>query len=391
MAAYEDRILYVAGSPATDEARVGRRISSNIPFILGSLVMLLVVAMVGIVDQVSTHDPVTRTTAAANVGYDRAVKPYMYQFDVVSQDASGEPYRKIPFIWNQVWESAGWTPLKLMVGKVAAEPRFNQVLKKLENVNPIQRRHVYKYLAMSASGGGWVGHSDTFPLHPFGSSLELPNEGRMTVYGGPCLMSGNATEWLRMGARVAEHARVYHLRDEWTEALALEQMQMDYTLVKDDIFEVPNSGSDVEIQWTWNSQDCQATKRNRAVHFRLGENERFSSMNDPGDMVIKWLSMWLQSCQRSTHFIDLELGRREQAVEQPVIQAGSYHAPVDYDGAEQSAVVAAPENTTADEEVPPQPPVKAGTFHVDETYETKPANEPSRLLRLRAQAMDGAV
>lgn len=358
--------------------------------------MLLVIAMVGFVDQISTSakDPITRTTSASNVGYDRAIKPYMYQFDVVSQDASGEPYRKIPYIWNQVWESAGWTPLKLMVGKFATEPRFQDVLDKLENVNLLQRRHVYKYLAMAASGGGWVGHSDTFPLHPFGSSLDLPNDGRMTVYGGPCLMSGNATEWLRMGARVAEHARVYHLRDEWTEALALDQMQMDYQLVKDEVFEVANSAAENgDVQWTWNSQDCQKTKTRRAVHFRLGVSEDFSTMNDPGDMVIKWLSMWLQSCQRSTHFIDQEQGRRAQTVEQPVIQVGSFHTPYDYDPTKKDDDADKNKKNATTVEAPPKPPVQAGSFHVDDNYEATPptSHEKDRLLRLRAQAVGGSV
>jgi hypothetical protein len=358
------------------EALEARRITSNIPFILGSLVMLLVVGLVGFLQELDETE--SRSAVAVNVGYDRAVKPIMYQFDVVSQDPfpvelSGST-RKIPYIWNHVWESAGWTPVKLMVEEYAARPEYKEVIDLLVNVNVLQRRHVYKYLAMSAAGGGWLAHSDTFPLHPFGAHLTLPNEGRLSVYDFkyPCLMSGNATEWLRMGKRIAEHAKVYHLRDQWTEALALQQMQMDYVLQNGQVYELPNNSSD--FQWTWNSQICQETRHKRAIHFRLGEKEDLSSLSDPGDMVIKWLSMWLQSCERSQEFVTTQGGRRTQtntatddSKDGTIIQVGSYHAPADY---EQDDVTSPPEVVEVTEAplLTEGPPIKAGSYHAPEDY-----------------------
>lgn len=430
---------------ATGEILEVRRIGTNIPFIMGSLIMLLIIGLVGCVNQITPENskPTTRTTVASNVGYDRSVKPYMYQFDVVSQEAatsSSTPVvavhhggtNKIPYIWNQVWESAGWTPIKLMVSKLATAAEYKEINDMMEeSSNLLQKRHVYKYLAMAANGGGWLAHSDTFPLHPFGSSLELPNEGKLTAYGGPYLMSGNATEWLRMGKVLASHARHYHLRDEWTEAMALDQMKNHYTFQEDQVFEIANVASDPnEVHWTWNPNDCQSTKDKRVVHFRLGEQEDFSTLADPGDMVVKWLSMWLQSCERSNYYVDMEEAQNRRmaaaaaAVEPPVIvQAGTFHAPDNYDEtrknytetrdkeadakvADSSETVEIEDKSAQAEEEPPieEPPVivHLGSFHAPENYDEtrKEASgnvqdtkeeEEKRYLRLRAMAVGGSV
>jgi len=400
-----------------------RQVTKNMPFLLGSLVMVLVIGLVGFMGQMLQRDISTTTVLPAAVSsssssssnsavvdatYDRPGdnKPFMYQFDVVSQDLSlstnNNGYtRKIPIIWNQIWEAAGWTPMKLMVSKYEANSKYREIVSLLETDNKIsmpQRRHVYKYLAMADNGGGWLAHSDTFPLQPFGSPLSLPNDGKLTFYDEnyPCLISGNASEWLRMGRRIAEHSQAFdagNQEEEWTETLALKQMMMrdeeNAAVRQNEVFEkevdVTKPIVEGNSQWSWNTQDCQFTKEKRAVHFRLGEKEDLAGMHQPGDMVIKWLSMWLRICERSNHFINLENLKVE--AEPAVVKVGTYHAPENYNetrAADSSSTTSInlstlefgggggtnnDDNTTISSEgETPSPPVVTGTFHVDENY-----------------------
>lgn len=350
---------------------------------MGSLVMLLIMGLVGFVDQMTERGDIVSSVTSNDI-FHRAVKPYIYQFDVVSQ-TGGESRRKIPFVWNQVWDAAGWTPQNLALEKYAADPSFKDVLDRISRVTILQRRIVYKYLAMAASGGGWLAHSDTFPLHPFGSDLELPNGGALTAFGGPCLMSGNATEWLRVGKEIAEHAHVavavHKTQDTWTEDYALSQIKNLYTFVDGEVFEVPKVEN--VPQWSWDPMHCQVTKNTRAVHFRLGQNEEFASLDDPGDMVVKWLSMWLQSCERSNVFINARPERRTEA-EKPIAQVGSFHVSDNYDKDKKTEAPVEEPPVPAREAAPEGTIVKVGEFHANDTK-----SDATRKLRLRA--MGGGV
>eukprot|EP00543_Licmophora_paradoxa_P003378 CAMPEP_0202446278 /NCGR_PEP_ID=MMETSP1360-20130828/4825_1 /ASSEMBLY_ACC=CAM_ASM_000848 /TAXON_ID=515479 /ORGANISM="Licmophora paradoxa, Strain CCMP2313" /LENGTH=501 /DNA_ID=CAMNT_0049062723 /DNA_START=39 /DNA_END=1541 /DNA_ORIENTATION=- len=346
-----------------------RRLYKNVPFIIGSLVILLVIGLVGLFDDFKLERPLRNGVISYGLSHQRSLKPHIYQFDVVTGDipvpltltltseststsesessttfTSSSTFpavsRKIPYIWTQVWESAGWIPQKLMVGKYSGRTEYQDILQMVAGrINDQQQRHILKYLAMHAIGGGWVAHSDTFPLHDFRISDKLPNNGKLTSYDltYPCLMSGSAQEWLRMGRRLAEHAKVYSPPTEWTEAIALRQMQAEITVLPE-VFQVQNVASDAanqnKIEWVWNSKDCHSTQARRAVHFRLDSKEDFEAMDDPGDMVVKWLSMWLQACERSDYFIAYDVNQRRQSAEQNKkypFTVGTVHAEIGID------------------------------------------------------------
>mmetsp|Transcript_21754 Transcript_21754/g.33023 ORF Transcript_21754/g.33023 Transcript_21754/m.33023 type:complete len:390 (+) Transcript_21754:128-1297(+) len=375
MASREHKNHYKAG-----HVLEARTVTKNVPFLLGSLFMVIFVGMAGLTNQFIQNELSGRNSISVEDSNDRENKPSIYQFDIMSQKLTTgdlKPHtRKIPVIWNQIWESAGWVPKTLAVNKYKVEPKYKEIINMLEGLSIAQKRHVFKYIAMAENGGGWLAHSDTFPLHPFGSYSSLPNAGKLTVYDEhyPCLMSGNATEWLRMGRRIAEHGKVYHLREEWTEELALKQMKGEYLLQGNDVFEkdVDLEKSSIDGQWSWHSQDCERTKEKRAVHFRLGEMEDYASMYQPGDMVIKWLSMWLRVCERSSYFVDME---NSEDIEQPaVVKVGTYHAPEDYNetrannNIEYVDLSTMNKSTTNSSSPSDQEPIVTGTFHVDENY-----------------------
>jgi hypothetical protein len=290
----------------------GRQSSFNLQLIAGTLLMFLIIGFAGIVDR---GNPRFHAQSKSRIFLDQPAKPYIYQFDVVSQEIvptnTLPGTRKIPYIWSQVWESAGWTPKNLMIDKISTSEEFKEIIDMInESSSLLQKRHVQKYLAMAANGGGWLAHSDTFPLHPFGSNIELPEGGQFISYGGPFLISASADEWLRMAKEMAHHARHYHLRDQWTEFLFLSQHQHKHIYQTGEVFEVTNSATDPDsMEWSWSPNDCQATKTKRAVHFNLGEHEPLRNIDKAGDMVIKWLSKWLQSCERSDYFVEKEKHR----------------------------------------------------------------------------------
>jgi hypothetical protein len=117
-----------------------------------------------------------------------------------------------------------------------------------------------------------------------------------------------------MATNLVAHAETYSEPTHWTEPKALSDLMVDIITVAE-TFNLKDAGTKDakgEQSWTWNSNDCAATSHMRAVHFLVDFLEDLSQVSDPADMVIKWLSMWLQTCERNTVFTDTESGRRTQ-------------------------------------------------------------------------------
>jgi len=60
---------------------------------------------------------------------------------------------------------------------------------------------LYRWLAMAASGGGWMCDYDTFPTNfPMNEARKLPSNGKLTSFEFhvPSLVSGTAEEWSRV-------------------------------------------------------------------------------------------------------------------------------------------------------------------------------------------------
>jgi len=131
-------------------------------------------------------------------------RPIMYTF-----------YEKVPIgeddlleTWKEEWAKAGFEAKVLKLDDAKMHPYY-EVMEKV--VEPIFRSNrysgryntmcFYRWLAMAASGGGWMCDYDTFPTNfPIEKGKNLPNGGIFTSFDGhvPCLMAGNATEWTRV-------------------------------------------------------------------------------------------------------------------------------------------------------------------------------------------------
>mmetsp|Transcript_14341 Transcript_14341/g.22387 ORF Transcript_14341/g.22387 Transcript_14341/m.22387 type:complete len:340 (+) Transcript_14341:75-1094(+) len=286
-----------------------QRFQRNAPYMLSALVLTI---LIFVLDKWSAHNSINLGPNASafpttlRMDYSKTIingsnKPVIYRLDMTAHKDKNERQRKILGFWKTLWANAGWLPEALNIREGTEHYEFADILKSLDAVelDQEQRRHIMKYIAMAGVGGGWLSHSDVFPLHPFvRDGLELPNNGMLTFYDDTntpsCLLSGSAQEWLRVGRLMIEHAASYGGNNPWTEEQALQDLFMNNQVVRrSDVFTSSDSNNQL-----WYSDDCAKTSDKRAVHFSLDQHWKERS----DDMVIKWLGMWLKTCERSAHF-----------------------------------------------------------------------------------------
>ena len=232
-------------------------------------------------------------------------RPVIYRFDG-DVETTDDKLRQIRYAWQTIWEESGWRPLTLNVMEYAGHEKYKDIQADIEKseLTQSQRRTIWKYVAMSAVGGGFVAHPDTFPMQSFlEEGRQLPNDGRLTLYDDkvPCLMSGNAEEWLKIARHMARNARSYKGKEEqWSEALALKEewLYSDGVALQNEVW--PVGGELSESSWKWSTTECKRTSEKRAVHFSV--DDIVSDVPDPAERIVQWLGTWLTSCDPSTHF-----------------------------------------------------------------------------------------
>jgi len=111
--------------------------------------------------------------------------------------------------WKEEWTLAGFETRVLNFEDAKRHPYFKQME---EVVKPMfgegyNAMCLYRWLAMAASGGGWMTDYDTFPTNfPMDEGIILPNNGNLTSFESqiPSLMSGRADEWTRVAKLLVE-------------------------------------------------------------------------------------------------------------------------------------------------------------------------------------------
>jgi len=125
-------------------------------------------------------------------------------------------------VWKSSWSEAGWEPVVLNMGDAKRHPNYKFLAKTLDDgLQFADSKDKYNYfcfirwVAMAASGGGWMADYDTFPLN-LPASFELPNNGSFTGHASfiPNLLSGSSSEWNRM-IGLLFHAFSRHNRKEF--------------------------------------------------------------------------------------------------------------------------------------------------------------------------------
>jgi hypothetical protein len=116
--------------------------------------------------------------------------------------------------WKQAWELAGWEPRVLTLQDAKQHPLYESFQRELENLHMDEfgKFSLLRWLAMAASGGGWLADYDAFPLRHFRSERMddmLLNKGELTIYEAvaPVLVSGSADAWLDTAKFLLEDAK----------------------------------------------------------------------------------------------------------------------------------------------------------------------------------------
>jgi len=102
--------------------------------------------------------------------------------------------------WKAEWAIAGFEP-KVLTLEDAKKHRFfprMEMFAKPEFGTGYNAMCLYRWLAMAASGGGWMCDYDTFPTNfPMSEARNLPSNGKLTSFElhVPSLLSGTAEQW----------------------------------------------------------------------------------------------------------------------------------------------------------------------------------------------------
>jgi len=106
-------------------------------------------------------------------------------------------------LWDEEWKGAGFNTQLLTLEDAKNHPKYDE-MKKLIDEHAFENDDAtsfYRWMAMSASGGGWISTHYTFPTNfPVDNAQYLPNEGALTSFQAhiPTLVSGNAEEYDRV-------------------------------------------------------------------------------------------------------------------------------------------------------------------------------------------------
>lgn len=117
--------------------------------------------------------------------------------------ATDQGHMNLLGVWGRSWESKGWKTKIMKVTDAELHPDFSKMQKILEElgINEYDKRCFYRWLAMSANGGGWMSDYDTFPLN-FDAEVgaKISKYGVFTSFDShvPSLISAAQHEWEKL-------------------------------------------------------------------------------------------------------------------------------------------------------------------------------------------------
>lgn len=233
--------------------------------------------------------------------------------------------------WKKAWADAGFEPRVLTLEDARTHPLFIPIDYAMEHtwLDGYNKMCIWRWVAMSNVGGGWMSDYDVFPLRPF-PTQPLPNNGALTVHDRfiPDLVSGTSEEWIRVAkaivhgllAKDAEkkiEAQSYPPRKKkrrsytlWTDMFALQQWsrsQPDMFQGDSMVMIRPFDNEDEGLGVTWNAEKCQERTPPGivAVHFshdaiKRGMEKKLlhegQSMDNRAEIAKEWLAAWRSSC-----------------------------------------------------------------------------------------------
>ena len=148
---------------------------------------------------------------------DHHSRPIIFTFFEPVTDLHDEQPIELLNVWKESWYGAGWNPVVLTMGDAKRHPNFEYFQNILVGKKQFRRnRDRYNYycfmrwVAISASGGGWLVDYDTFPLNLPASTYmtSLPHDGQFTGHSSyvPNILSGKLARTM-----LVFYAATFHL------------------------------------------------------------------------------------------------------------------------------------------------------------------------------------
>jgi hypothetical protein len=233
--------------------------------------------------------------------------------------------------WKKAWSDAGFEPRVLTLEDARTHPYFIPIDYAMEHtwLDGYNKMCIWRWVAMSNVGGGWMSDYDVFPLRPFPTE-PLPHNGALTVHDRfiPDLVSGSSEEWIRVAKEIVNgllakdaekkvEAQSYPPRKKqrrtytlWTDMFALQQWsrnQPDMFQGDSMVMIRPFDKEDEGLGATWSAEKChERTPRGIvAVHFshdaiKRGMEKKLlhegQSMDHRAAIAKEWLAAWRSSC-----------------------------------------------------------------------------------------------
>lgn len=244
----------------------GRKVTKSL---ILSCIFSAAVLMTVFKDENSFLDEPSIRRETSNV-VEKNIRPIMHTF--YHSDAAGED--ALLEVWKMEWQSAGFDTKVLDLKDSKKHPYFHEMENKMKGKvrDKYNMLCFYRWLAMGASGGGWMSDYDTFPTNfPLEEGRDLPNDGKFTSYGGhvPALMSGSEEEWTRVAKLVLDAIpRIPGKMN--TDMYAFEQLHVEESKEGKDygiLFLRPWYHLKANFNYlSPRKVDCEAMKVGRAVH-----------------------------------------------------------------------------------------------------------------------------
>ena len=233
--------------------------------------------------------------------------------------------------WKTAWWDAGFEPRVLTLEDAKTHPQFIPIDYAMEHtwLDGYNKMCIWRWVAMSNVGGGWMSDYDVFPLKSFPTE-PLPNGGALTVHDRfiPDLASGSSEEWIRVAREIVntllaadaekkieaqsykpakKKRRTYTL---WTDMIALQywsQHQPDMFQGDSMVMLRAFDNDDEGLGVPWSAEKCQERTPAgiTAVHFSheaikkgLKKNllREGQTLDNRAAIAKEWLADWKSSC-----------------------------------------------------------------------------------------------
>mmetsp|Transcript_18007 Transcript_18007/g.26646 ORF Transcript_18007/g.26646 Transcript_18007/m.26646 type:complete len:274 (+) Transcript_18007:43-864(+) len=211
--------------------------------------------------------------------------------------------------WKSAWKGAGWEPVVLTVKDARKHEKFDYFYSKLQKITGPRSKHLQltfvRWFAVAAVGGGFMCDYNVFPISKAPKSLELPHQGKFSIYckiqhpanaSMPCLMSGDANEWIRVASVLLEKSEgKVRAGYAWSDAMALVHLRETDTYM---LYDAVLEGGNVPPSWKEEKARifCKRMIGMHAVRFPIDRFVTEDSLKSRTVEIRRFLEAWAKLC-----------------------------------------------------------------------------------------------